>query len=298
MQVTLFECGGVCLGVATHHTAADGLASLDFINAWAAIAKGDTGVLAASPCLDRTLLRARSPPVVCFDHAEYSWLGTSTGGAGAGESKRKVETAILPLSKEQIVALKGDAAGSGKKLSTFKAVVAHVWRIACRARKIAGTEDTRLYMAADARSRVHPPLPAGYFGNAIFRVSAVAKVDEITSRPLDTIAEKVTAAAARLDDGYVRSLVDYLDAQAGARKGPWVMPETDLWVISWQGLPIYDADFGWGRPAFMGRACFKSGGVVYLMPGPDGDGRLDVVVAMEPESLARFKEMFYQEFKQ
>jgi shikimate O-hydroxycinnamoyltransferase len=61
MQVTLFECGGVCLGVATHHTAADGLASLDFINAWAAIAKGDTGVLAASPCAlsSSRLLRPR-----------------------------------------------------------------------------------------------------------------------------------------------------------------------------------------------------------------------------------------------
>ncbi|KAE8790130.1 shikimate O-hydroxycinnamoyltransferase-like [Hordeum vulgare] len=292
-QLTSFECGGVCLGAAIHHTAADGLAALDFVNAWAAITRGDAGVPAASPCLDRTLLRARSPPSVLFDHAEYS-------RRGGGESKPRVTfgSVILPMSKDQIDALKGGA-GQGKRLSTFKAVVAHVWRCACKARGLAATEDTRLYMTADARSRVHPPLPRGYFGNAIFRASAATKVGDVASGPLDAVAEKVTGATARLDDEYVRSLLDHLELQAadasGLRKGEWVMPETDLWVISWQGLPIYGADFGWGRPAFMGRACLQFSGLVYLVPGPDDDGRLDVVVAMEPESLARFKEAFYQE---
>lgn len=291
-QVTFFKCGRVCLGAAIHHTAADGLAALDFVNAWAAIARGDVGVPAAGPCLDRTLLRARAPPSVRFDHAEYSRRG--------GESKPRVPfgSAILPMSKDQIDALKGGA-GQGRRLSTFKAVVAHVWRCACKARGLAATEDTRLYMTADARSRVHPPLPRSYMGNAIFRASAATKVSDVASGPLDAVAEKVTGATTRLDDEYVRSLLDYLELQAadasGLRKGEWVMPETDLWVISWQGLPIYDADFGWGRPAFMGRACLQFSGLVYLVPGPDDDGRLDVVVAMEPESLSRFREVFYQE---
>ena len=177
-------------------------------------------------------------------------------------------------------------------------MVAHVWRCACAARGVAAAEDTRLYMTADARSRVDPPLPRGYFGNAIFRASAVAKTGDVASSsgPLGAVAEKVAGATARLDDEYVRSLLDYLEVQgdaAGLRKGEWVMPETDLWVISWQGLPIYDADFGWGRPVFMGRACLQFSGLVYLVPGPDGDGRLDVVVAMEPQSLARFRDLFY-----
>jgi shikimate O-hydroxycinnamoyltransferase len=188
-----------------------------------------------------------------------------------------------------------------KKVSTFKAVVAHVWRCACMARGLAGDADTRLYMTADARSRVRPPLPAGYLGNAIFRASTVAKAGDVVSEPLDGVAGRVSDATARLDDEYVRSLVDCLEQvvsdAAGLRKGEWVMPETDLWVISWQGLPIYDADFGWGRPAFMGRACLQFSGLVYLVPGPDGDGRLDVVMAMEPKSLDRFKELFYELIK-
>jgi shikimate O-hydroxycinnamoyltransferase len=288
-QVTSFKCGGVCVGAAIHHTAADGLAALDFVNTWAAIASKGADEAAPRPWLDRTLLRARSPPDVRFDHSEYS----PRGGGGPKTARVPFDSAILPMSKTQV-----DALRAGKKVSTFKAVVAHVWRCACIARGLAGDEDTRLYMTADARSRVRPPLPEGYLGNAIFRASAVAKAGDVVSEQLDAVAGRVSGATARLDDEYVRSLVDYLEQVvgdvAGLRKGEWVMPETDLWVISWQGLPIYDADFGWGRPAFMGRACLQFSGLVYLVPGPDGDGRLDVVVAMEPKSLARFKELLYE----
>lgn len=225
-----------------------------------------------------------------FDHAEYS-------RRGGGSSKAAFESAILTLSGAQVDALKGQ----GKRLSTFKAVVAHVWRCACRARGLAGTEDTRLYMTADARSRVRPPLPGRYLGNAIIRASAVAKAGDIVSEPLAAAADRVSGATAGLNDEYIRSLVDCLDQvvnhAAGLRKGEWVMPETDLWVISWQGLPIYDADFGCGRPAYMVRACLQFSGLVYIVPGPGGDGRLDVVVAMEPKSLARLKELFYEELE-
>ncbi|KAF8689887.1 hypothetical protein HU200_041519 [Digitaria exilis] len=298
-QVTFFKCGGVCVGAALHHTAADGLAALDFVNTWAAIARGAGELSPPRPWLDRTLLRARSPPVVRFDHSEYSQRRRGGPSPTAAAKKVPFESAILPLAKPQLDALKIGGGRRKKKLSTFTAVVAHVWRCACTARGVGATEDTRLYMTADARRRVAPPLPAGYLGNAIFRASAVAKAGDVVSEPLDAVADVISGATARLDDEYVRSLVDYLEETAsdvaGMRKGEWVMPETDLWVISWQGLPIYEADFGWGRPAFMSRACLQFSGLVYLVPGPDDDGPLDVVVAMEPKSLARFKKLFYEE---
>ncbi|CAD6241962.1 unnamed protein product [Miscanthus lutarioriparius] len=268
-QVTSFKCGGVCVGAAIHHTAADGLAALDFVNTWAAIASKGVDEAAPRPWLDRTVLRARSPPDVRFDHSEYA----RRRGGGPKTARVPFDSAILPMSKTQLDALKAGGGQGNKKVSTFKAVVAHVWRCACMARGLAEDDDTRLYITADARSRVRPPLPAGYLGNAIFRASAVAKAGDVVSEPLDAVAGRVSGATARLDDEYVRSLVDCLEQV---------------------GLPIYDTDFGWGRPAFMGRACLQFSGLVYLVPGPDGDGRLDVVVAMEPKSLARFKELFYE----
>ncbi|XP_020081200.1 putrescine hydroxycinnamoyltransferase 1-like [Ananas comosus] len=288
VQVTFFKCGGVCLGVAVHHTAADGLGALHFVNAWADIAR--SAELPTPPFLDRTLLRARRPPAVLFDHAEYSQNTRSA-------ATPPFDSTILRLSKDQLNFLKSTALGSQKRLSTFKAVVAHVWRAACEARGLGGAETTTLYMTADARTRVSPPLPQNFLGNAIFRTSATAKVEDVLSNYLEFGGERIQEATARLNDGFVRSLIDYLDSVddvRGLQKGAWAMPGTDLWVISWLGLPIYEADFGWGRPVFMGRACLQFAGLVFVMHGPEGDGGISVAVALEPENMPRFKAVFYK----
>ncbi|TVU12294.1 hypothetical protein EJB05_45930, partial [Eragrostis curvula] len=257
----------------------DGRAFANFLNTWAAIARGVDAAAMPRPCLDRTLLRARSPPAVRFDHAAV-YSGRSGGGANPNVAS---EAAVLPVSRNQVDALKGSAGGArSKKVTTFSAVVAHVWRCACMARGLEGTEDTRLYMTSDARSRVRPPLPDGYLGNAVVRASAVAKVDAIISGSLGAAAKRVSDATARLNDEFVRSLVDHVElatsdaeAAAGLRIAEWkVIPETDLWVVSWLGMAFSDVDFGWGRPAFVRQATIK-GGAVFLVPSPDGRGGLD-----------------------
>lgn len=95
--------------------------------------------------------------------------------------------------------------------------------------------------------------------------------------------------------------MDYLETlqdAKGQQKGRWVMPRSDLWVISWQGLPIYDADFGWGRPVFMGRACLQFAGLVYVMQDPGESGGITLAVALEPESMEGFKRVFYEDLEE
>lgn len=280
------------MGAAVHHTLADGLAALNFINSWADLTRGTQ--VAVLPFLDRTLLRARQPPSVISDHIEYNQ--TAGGQKPTYNSVRPpFSSTIFKLSKDQIAILKRNGGGPSC-VSTFRAAVAHIWRCACKARRLAGGQQTRLYMTADARARVSPPLPHGYLGNAIFRFSAIALAGDIISGALETGASKVRAATARLDDEYVRSLIDFLEMKEDVRglaKGSWVMPATDLWVISWQGLPIYDADFGWGRPSFMGRARLQFSGLVYISPNAVDDGGLTIAVALEPETMPRFEEIFY-----
>lgn len=69
LQVTVFRCGGVSVGVGVHHHVADGLAALRFINYWADVARGVEEDV--KPFFDRTLLRARDPPKPKFAHVEY-----------------------------------------------------------------------------------------------------------------------------------------------------------------------------------------------------------------------------------
>ncbi|KAH0458937.1 hypothetical protein IEQ34_011751 [Dendrobium chrysotoxum] len=292
-QLTFFRCGGVCLGAAVHHTAADGLGALHFVNSWARITHTNSHI-PIPPTINRTLLRARSPPSITSSHIEYS-----QSNLPPSSTHPPFTSAILKLSNHNLSLIKTSPTYNNPKrpLSTFKAVVSHIWRSACKARGLEPSIPTRLYMTADARSRLRPPLPASYLGNAIFRVSAEATAREISDFGA---AAKIDVATKRIDDEFVRSLIDYLEEkvdEVGVRKGGWVMPETDLWVISWLGLPIYEADFGWGKPIYMGRACLQFGGLVYIVPSSpeEAEGGLSVLIAMEEENMERFKKVFYEE---
>ena len=82
------------------------------------------------------------------------------------------DTAVFPISKNQVEALKGAAgaasAGTGKKVSTYSAVVAHVWQCSCKAKGLSGTaEDSQIYGVGCLRLRMCPPLPRVFFGNTI-----------------------------------------------------------------------------------------------------------------------------------
>ncbi|OEL18737.1 Shikimate O-hydroxycinnamoyltransferase, partial [Dichanthelium oligosanthes] len=253
-QVTFLKCGAVCLGTAIHHMASDGRAFAR------AAGGGEKAATPRPPFLDRT---ARSPPTVRFDHVEYA----RPRGGPEPKPKAPFITAILNISKHQVEALKRDAGNA--------------------------EGNTWLYIAADVRSRVRPPLPDGYLGKALVRTTAVARADDVVSGPL--------RATARLTDEYVRFQVDFMEQSrsyqpmGSAGLGRWATPDTDVYVVSWLGLPFSDVDFGWGRPAFVGQATLTAAGVVYLVPSPKGgDGGLDIVVGMEAGRLAEFKELFYE----
>lgn len=83
MQVTFLKCGGVAVGTGMHHVTMDGAGAFQFIRTWTGLSRGlDAAAASPSPpSHDRTLLRARSPPHVPFEHPVYS-RATSTGCRG------------------------------------------------------------------------------------------------------------------------------------------------------------------------------------------------------------------------
>ncbi|XP_020266558.1 shikimate O-hydroxycinnamoyltransferase-like [Asparagus officinalis] len=137
IQVTFFKGGEVTIGVANHHIAAD----FHFIKTWTDIARGISDV-SFPPFFDRSHLRARSPPSITADLLEYKKPPQSESNTFTAPPP--FDVAILNLSRNQITTLK-KRVSIDKSLSTFKAVIAHIWRSACFARRLAADQDTRLY---------------------------------------------------------------------------------------------------------------------------------------------------------
>ncbi|EEE65225.1 hypothetical protein OsJ_20376 [Oryza sativa Japonica Group] len=116
----------------------------------------------------------------------------------------------------------------------------------------------------------------------------------VVSSPVGHAARRARAATSQGED-YARSVVDYLegvDAMNLPRSG---VSRADLRAISWLGMSLADADFGWGSPAFMGPAIMYYSGFVYVMNAPGKDGAVALALSLEPESMPEFRKVFADE---
>ncbi|GER54111.1 HXXXD-type acyl-transferase family protein [Striga asiatica] len=298
LQVTYFKCGGVSLGVGMQHHAADGFSGLHFINSWADMARGLD--LTVPPFIDRTLLRARDPPQPQFKHVEYQPPPTMKTLTENAENAPPPETrvSIFKLTREQLATLKSKSKEDGNTVaySSYEMLAGHVWRSACGARGLPPDQETKLYIATDGRTRLQPPLPRGYFGNVIFTATPLAASGELESRPVWHAASKIHDALARMDDQYLRSALDYLELQPDLRalvRGAHTFRCPNLGITSWVRLPIHDADFGWGRPIFMGPGGIAYEGLSFVLPSPTNDGSLSVAISLQTEHMKVFEKLLY-----
>ncbi|KAI3463475.1 hypothetical protein Pfo_020138 [Paulownia fortunei] len=300
LQVTHFKCGGVCLGVANEHHLSDGLSALHFINTWSDIARGLD--VAIPPFLDRSLLRARNPPQLQFTHIEYHpppAMKIPQHNSNTSDAAPETTFSIFKLTCDLLNALKANCReddGNRVTYSTYEVLAGHVWRCVCKARRLPEDQETKLYISTDGRSRLRPSLPQGYFGNVIFTATPIAFSGELQSNPVKFGVRKIHDALARMDNDYLRSGLDYLELQSdlsATARGAHTYKCPNLGIISWVRLPIYDADFGWGKPIYMGPGAPTSEGKSYLLPSPTKDGSLLFAISLPKEHMQLFEKLLY-----
>ncbi|XP_078166246.1 putrescine hydroxycinnamoyltransferase 1-like [Carex rostrata] len=292
IQITCLRCGGIIIGLATHHYIIDGYSAVLFIKTLSAFARGNTSTI-PTPFFDHSLLRARSPPSVSFDHSDYSPNVYQSKGLS---NTSQVVCSNLKLTKEQIHLLK--ILAGGERVSTFRAVVALLWKCTCIARGLAFDVETQLIIPVDLRGRFKPPLPATYFGNPTLRTKAVAKVEDLVSNTLKFGANLIQNAVNSITDEFGRSLIDHLESTDLESLGKLSsMSNTSLMAVSWLSFPMYDADFGWGEPILMARAEMYGSGYVYLSRVPEMDGGISILIGLERDSMQCFKKTLYDEIE-
>lgn len=299
LQITHFKCGGVSLGVGMQHHAADGASGLHFINTWSDMARGLD--LTIPPFIDRTLLRARDPPQPQFPHIEYQpppTLKVTAENAPSSGTVPETSVSIFKLTRDQINAIKAKSKEDGNTInySSYEMLAGHVWRSTCIARGLTQDQETKLYIATDGRARLRPSLPPGYFGNVIFTATPVAVAGDLQSKPIWYAASKIHDQLAIMDNDYLRSALDYLELQPDLKalvRGAHTFKCPNLGITSWSRLPIHDADFGWGRPIFMGPGGIAYEGLSFMLPSPTNDGSQSVAISLQAEHMKLFEKLLY-----
>ncbi|KAA3480067.1 shikimate O-hydroxycinnamoyltransferase-like [Gossypium australe] len=231
LQVTKFKCGGVCLGVGFQHTLGDGTAALHFINSWADTSRDLSPAIA--PFIDRTLVRARDPPTPKFHHVEYDPPPVLKSASKSQSNDHKPSiVSTFKLTADQLNTLKA------------KANVANA---------NGADQDTKLYFPVDGGYRLDPPLPAGYFGNVIFKTALIAQAGDLETESFTDTIKRIHERLNQINDEYLSSTIDYIEKVSDLNTlitGPHTFRCPNLIVVPWNWLPIYEADFGWGRPIY------------------------------------------------
>ena len=285
------------------HHVVDGSSGLHFVSAWSEMARGiDVRI---PPFIDRSLLRPRDPPRPTFDHIEYhpppsmKPLSHHKSPPQNGTAQNATSVAMFKMSKDQLVALKAKSKeeGTATSYSSYEMLAGHIWRCTCLARALPDDQETKLFVAVDGRARLHPPLPPNYFGNVIFTTTPIAKAGELVSRPAWFAASQIHDTLVKTNGDYLKSAIDYLELQpdlSALVRGAHTFRCPNLGITSWVRLPIYDADFGWGRPIFMGPGGISFEGLAYVLPSPTNDGSLSVAIGLLPEHMKAFEKLLYE----
>uniref|UniRef100_A0A0D3HM58 Uncharacterized protein n=1 Tax=Oryza barthii TaxID=65489 RepID=A0A0D3HM58_9ORYZ len=254
-QVTRFKCGGFALGLAMNHCMFDGLGAMEFVNSWAETARGAVE-LTVPPFLDRTLLRARDPPVISFEHHEFEEIPdvSDTAALYADQDLLYRSFCFDPdrLERVRALALAGAGAENGDDLvggrcTTFEALSGLVWRARTRALGLAPEQRTKLLFAVDGRRRFEPPLPRGYFGNGIVLTNAATR-----ARP---------------------SLA------------------STLLITTWSRLAFHGADFGWGAPAMSGPVTLPEKEVILFLAHGEERKSINVLLGLPASAMDAFQEL-------
>ncbi|KAK9213562.1 hypothetical protein WN943_002950 [Citrus x changshan-huyou] len=297
-QVTRFKCGGVCLATRFHHILADGASTYHFVNSWAEMTRGVP--ISIPPFFDRTVLDFGVPNSPRFHHIEYDpppSMNTPT------QNSESICTAILNLSFEQINILKEKSKenrGSTFEYTRLEVLAAHIWRCVCKARELSDDQASKLHFPTNGRSKLNPPLPSGYFGNAVFTTALIALSGNILSEPLNYTVERIHKALKQMNDKYFKSALAYLKQQPDPtvlRRGAHTYKCPNFNIVYLANMPIYDANFGWGPPMFSRVVNTYVEGIAHIYPSPSNDGSLTVFINLETHHMQPFKKLFYEIFQ-
>jgi omega-hydroxypalmitate O-feruloyl transferase len=286
--VTKFKCGGFVLGLAINHCMFDGVGAMQFVNSWGETARGLP--LSLPPALDRAVLRARDPPRHEFPHHEFAQIADDDGDTPPpphdGEPLLYRSFRFAPASIARLQAL---APLEGRACTTFEALAAFVWSARTRALGVPPSRRSKLLFAVDGRPRFSPPLPAGYFGNAIVLTSAASAAGELAAPAPSSLARAVRlvrGAVEAVTDAYMRSAVDYFEA---TRARPSLA--STLVITAWSRLPFRAADFGWGPPAAYGPAALPEKEVALFLSCGEERGGVRVLLGLPPVAMAEFQRL-------
>ncbi|XP_059644521.1 stemmadenine O-acetyltransferase-like [Cornus florida] len=278
VQFNEFVCGGLAVGVCISHKIADGSSAVTFVDTWAALSRGSAS-MTIHPSFDAATL---FPPRDIMGFRPDIAL-----------TKDNIATKRFVFDKTSIEVLKQQASSLGVKAPTRVEVVsALIWRrfmALSRSKTEPVVKVCAVLHAVNLRERMVPPLSKHYFGN-VWRVAISPSTIE-NEEEHHMLVDKLRNAIREVDNDYIKKLVygnGYMDFLKNACQNFHQSEIMFCNFTSWCRFPVYEVDFGWGKPNWVCSPYRPFKNVVILMSTRDGYG-IEAWVNMLKEDMDIFE---------
>nr|ADD71922.1 BAHD-type acyltransferase [Actaea racemosa] len=279
VQVSLFDCGGIAIGVTISHTAGDASSLTAFINSWAATAKGANEIVPPKFGFDY-LFPPRDVPTVSFGGGavDYTQLPRFVG-------KRFI------FDSSKLAALKS-ACADVERPTRVEVVTAFIYKCFLNTIRSRSSKPSVLSMPINLRGRMNPPLPPHSFGNLAIRLTSQPWPAE-KEPELNCLVKQLRETIRKVNGGFVEKLQAdnaelLFEHWKDWKKGIELSLTGDLnvlMVLICCRFPFYEADFGWGKPAWATRVNLYPS--VSLVDTKDGEG-VEAWVTLAEGDMTRF----------
>ncbi|KAF9588175.1 hypothetical protein IFM89_007864 [Coptis chinensis] len=284
IQVNIFNCGGMAVGVLIAHKAADASSLGLFLNQWAAITRKEDSEILPSE-LD---LASLFPP----NKDELQFTPSN------GSSTKKVATKRFVFNASNIAALKAKSSNNlyVKHPTRVEAVSALIWRCAMNVLKMRPEFVNSVSVAihtVNLRGRMVPPLSNLFFGNVMTYAMTTLKIE--SPPELHCLVNQFRKALRKIDGDHARKL--QVDHYGHFALGNYFKGATEKFVrrelvpfffTSWCRFPFYEADFGWEKPIWISTVNLVTQNLITLMDTKCGIG-IEAWVALDEEDMDRFE---------
>ncbi|XP_059446884.1 stemmadenine O-acetyltransferase-like [Corylus avellana] len=279
VQLTTFDCGGIVIGVVFAHKVADASSFFLFLKSWAAIARGSSNI--ATPLFESATI---FPPV-----NEVSFILPR-----GNPDKEKIAIKRFVFEGSAIAALRDKYRTIHTNIEYPRPTRVEALSAFIYSRFLAATQPdpNKLYSLShltNVRNRLDPPLSENYFGNNYAITSF--EVSRDTEDVFERIVIPLRDATRKVDINYVKSfqasggltnfMVENMERLA---KGEVV----SLGFTSLCRFPVYEADFGWGKPVWVASARLLYKNLVSFFDTKSGNG-IEAWINLDKEDMAKFE---------
>ncbi|XVF85148.1 hypothetical protein PTKIN_Ptkin17bG0095100 [Pterospermum kingtungense] len=139
------------------------------------------------------------------------------------------------------------------------------------------------------RTRIDPPQPEYSFGNLCSFSMTLLSMDN-TGESCLNLETKMKHSINEINKEFVKKIQDGYNHLEFARERTASYAKGDVVPLGFTSLcrfPIYDADFGWGKPIWAGSASRDINNLVVFLDTVDGNG-IEAWVALKEDDMAKF----------